>query len=178
MSRMSEPPLEYLRDCSNTSLRYFELSKLEHVANLRREMVVLLDEMMEESALALFARWMLEKRTISGGPSRNGSAAKSVEAKRARGLLGQFFNSGQILAGHDGGANGTAGTARGGVSAREEAADGAGCQGEARPEPEPAAPELAAAERPAARAERRMGRRNGRGARAAGREGAGEPEQL
>lgn len=57
-----EPPVRYLRDCSDTSLRLFEVSKLEHVANLRRELRALWEEMLEESALAQLARWMIENR--------------------------------------------------------------------------------------------------------------------
>jgi len=94
MTRPAGPPVEYLRQCSSTSLRYFEMSKLEHVANLRRELTVLLDEMMEESALALFARWMLEKRVEPGGATGSGgSAAKAGAARRVRRLLADFVAS-------------------------------------------------------------------------------------
>ena len=68
------------------------MSKLEHVANLRRELAVLMDEMMEESALALFARWMLERRSIAvAAPGSAGHAAKSGAAKPARSLLAEFL---------------------------------------------------------------------------------------
>src|SRR5271155_1724926 len=99
MNRENEPPVEYLRQCSPTSLRYFEMSKLEHVANLRRELAVLLEQMMEESALALFARWMLEKRVAPRGPSAaaglsptgaNGNGAKAASARLERRLLSDF----------------------------------------------------------------------------------------
>ena len=92
MTRSAGPPEEYLRECSSTSLRYFEMSKLEHVANLRKELTVLLDEMMEESALALFARWMLERRT---GPENaaGGGAAKSQTTRRLQRLLADFVAS-------------------------------------------------------------------------------------
>jgi len=99
MTRLGNPPEDYLRECSSTSLRYFEMSKLEHVANLRRELSVLLDEMMEESALALFARWMLEKRagpagsSIRGGPGTNGNEAKSGVSRHARRLLEDFVSA-------------------------------------------------------------------------------------
>jgi hypothetical protein len=79
MARFASPPVEYLQECSSTSLRYFEMSKLEHAANLRRELAVLLDEMMEETALALLARWMLERRS-----GRGGSASPSGEPRGRR----------------------------------------------------------------------------------------------
>jgi hypothetical protein len=63
MASTFEPPIQYLRECSDNSLRHFEVVKLEHVANLRRELRVLWDEMLEESSLALLARWMLEHRS-------------------------------------------------------------------------------------------------------------------
>ena len=62
MSATFEPPMQYLRECSDSSLRHYEVIKLEHVANLRRELRVLWDEMLEESSLALLARWMIEHR--------------------------------------------------------------------------------------------------------------------
>jgi len=71
------------------------MSKLEHVANLRRELAVLLEEMMEESALALFARWMLEKRTDragGAGSGANGSEEKARVSRRAQGLLADFVS--------------------------------------------------------------------------------------
>src|SRR5271170_707047 len=96
MNRASGPPEDYLRECSSTSLRYFEMSKLVHVANLRRELSVLLDEMLEESALALFARWMLEKRSepgVSAGAGANAGDEKARASRRARRLLADFVSS-------------------------------------------------------------------------------------
>lgn len=63
MSATFEPPMQYLRECSDNSLRHYEVVKLEHVANLRRELRVLWEEMLEESSLALLSRWMLEHRS-------------------------------------------------------------------------------------------------------------------
>ena len=161
MTRFSSPPVEYLRECSSTSLRYFEMSKLEHVANLRRELTVLLDEMMEEAALALFARWMLEKRSIPEPTSRNGREGKSVESKRARSLLAQFITGAVHPVGPRAPANGHPGKARIDGSAAAGAGGDAGIgptTGEGSPD------EQASACRTTSRAERRLGRRNGRGA--------------
>jgi len=91
MARCDGPPVEYLRQCSNTSLRYFEMSKLEHVANLRRELTVLMEEMMEESALALFARWIIERRSGDAAASGNELGGKSAAARRARKLLAELL---------------------------------------------------------------------------------------
>ena len=175
MTRMSEPPMEYLRDCSNTSLRYFELSKLEHVANLRRELVVLLDEMMEESALALFARWMLEKRSNSNGASRNGRGAKSLDSKRARAVLAQFFSAAPIVGEPSGAASAAAEKARAEAPSRGETAEAAGA---VSPDAEQHSRELASPEPSAPRAERRTERRTARCTRMSGRECVEDPERL
>jgi hypothetical protein len=54
------PPSDYLRGASRSSLQSFELSRLNHAANLRREIAVLIDQWLEETAEAMLARWMLE----------------------------------------------------------------------------------------------------------------------
>jgi hypothetical protein len=55
-----DPPWEYLSNASSTSLQSFELSRLNHAANLRREIGALLDQWLEETSQALLARWLLE----------------------------------------------------------------------------------------------------------------------
>lgn len=56
------PPLDYLRKASPASLQSFELSRLNHAANLRREIATLIDQWIQESSEALLARWMLDHR--------------------------------------------------------------------------------------------------------------------
>ena len=55
-----EPPLEYLHAASRASLQSFELTRLNHAANLRSEIGALIDQWLEETAEAMLARWMLE----------------------------------------------------------------------------------------------------------------------
>ena len=175
MNHFSDPPVEYLRECSSTSLRYFEMSKLEHVANLRRELTVLLDEMMEESALALFARWMLEKRSIPQGASRNGNGGKSLESKRARSLLAQFVTGAVLPPDSRSSANGSAPKSRNDAS--PAGAGVGGSNGELPPNGESRQRGHLSAEGAPARADHRMGRRNGRGTRT-GRRGSAETPQI
>ena len=78
MSETFEPPIKYLRNCSENSLRQYELSKLEHVANLRRELRALWEEMTEESALALLARWILENCSEIRGTLRPAEPASAM----------------------------------------------------------------------------------------------------
>jgi hypothetical protein len=54
------PPSDYLRSASRTSLQSFELARLNHAANLRREITTLIDQWLEETAEAMLARWMLD----------------------------------------------------------------------------------------------------------------------
>lgn len=55
-----EPPLQYLRAASRASLQSFELTRLNHAANLRGEIGALVDQWLEETAEAMLARWILE----------------------------------------------------------------------------------------------------------------------
>jgi hypothetical protein len=59
-TRAFKPPWSYLRQASESSLRSFELSRLNHAANLRKEIVALLDQWLEETAEARLARCLLD----------------------------------------------------------------------------------------------------------------------
>ena len=74
----TQPPWEFLLSASRTSLQSYELSRLGHAANLRKEITALLDQWLEENASAMLARWLMEQRerpsqalesAPSGGPS-------------------------------------------------------------------------------------------------------------
>jgi hypothetical protein len=54
------PPLDYLQAASRTSLQSFELTRLNHAANLRNEIAALIDQWIQETTEALLARWMLD----------------------------------------------------------------------------------------------------------------------
>ena len=59
-----DPPLDYLHSASVSSLESYELSRLNHAANLRREIAALLDQWIEETVHARLARWVLEDRAL------------------------------------------------------------------------------------------------------------------
>jgi hypothetical protein len=63
------PPLDYLHTASRSSLQSFELARLNHAANLRREISVLMDQWIEETSEAMLARWMLENHSRLHQPS-------------------------------------------------------------------------------------------------------------
>ena len=58
----AQPPWEFLLSASRTSLQSFELSRLSHAANLRKEITQLLDSWLEENSAAMLARWLMEQR--------------------------------------------------------------------------------------------------------------------
>jgi hypothetical protein len=47
---------------SRTSLQSYELSRLSHAANLRKEISALMEQWIEENSNALLARWLMQYR--------------------------------------------------------------------------------------------------------------------
>jgi hypothetical protein len=58
----TQPPWEFLLSASRNSLQSYELSRLSHAANLRKEIGALLDLWMEKNSAAMLARWLMEQR--------------------------------------------------------------------------------------------------------------------
>ena len=58
----TQPPWEFLLSASRNSLQSYELSRLSHAANLRKEIGALLDLWLEENSAAMLARWLMEQR--------------------------------------------------------------------------------------------------------------------
>jgi hypothetical protein len=69
-TRRVTPPWDYLHEASGPSLESFELSRLNHAANLRKEIAALLEQWIEETAEALLARWVREDRRLPAHPER------------------------------------------------------------------------------------------------------------
>jgi hypothetical protein len=53
-------PLNFLLGCSQVSLDNYELARLGELADLRKEFHILFDRLIEQSALALLAKWFRE----------------------------------------------------------------------------------------------------------------------
>jgi hypothetical protein len=68
VSRLA-PPLDYLQAASRASLQSFELTRLNHAANLRQEIAALIDQWIQESSEALLARWMLDHHKSLQSPA-------------------------------------------------------------------------------------------------------------
>jgi len=58
----TQAPWEFLLSASRNTLQCYELSRLAHASNLRKEITELLDAWMEENTAALLARWLIEQR--------------------------------------------------------------------------------------------------------------------
>jgi hypothetical protein len=77
MSRFSsQAPWEFLLSASRTTLQSYELSRLAHAANLRKEIAELLDQWMTENTSANLARWLIDQRerTVGTPPVEPGDA--------------------------------------------------------------------------------------------------------
>src|SRR5271156_5128487 len=58
----SQPPWEFLLTASRNSLQSYELTRLSHAANLRKEITALMDQWLEENSSAAVARWLIAQR--------------------------------------------------------------------------------------------------------------------
>ena len=56
------PPWEFLLPASRNSLQSYQLSRLSHASNLRKEITALVDQWVEENSSAMLAGWLLENR--------------------------------------------------------------------------------------------------------------------
>jgi hypothetical protein len=66
---MKIPPFDFLHLCSGVSLQDFELDRLNQVANLRKDLEVIQDALLQAESEALLARWLIDYRNklISAG---------------------------------------------------------------------------------------------------------------
>jgi hypothetical protein len=62
--------LEYLRNASPSMLQAFELSRLNHVSNMRKELQGLIDQIVTEMSEAALARTLLDHRKELRHPKR------------------------------------------------------------------------------------------------------------
>jgi hypothetical protein len=79
-----------LLSASKYSLQSYELSRLSHAANLRKEIGQLLDSWLEENTSAMLARWLMEQREHSAHTPEPISAA-DVRAKAPHSVSDNFL---------------------------------------------------------------------------------------
>jgi hypothetical protein len=84
-SRSIRPPWEYLQQATVPALQSFELSRLNHASNLKKEIDTLLEQWLDETAAAMLARFLMEQPSEPGrAPVRN--AAKQFQDAPQKGL--------------------------------------------------------------------------------------------
>lgn len=90
----TQPPWEFLLSASRNSLHSYELSRLSHAANLRKEITALVDQWVEENSSAMLARWLIEQReralTVPEAIP-NGEARPAGAPKNAHSVSDNFF---------------------------------------------------------------------------------------
>jgi hypothetical protein len=78
ISRFS-PPLDYLQAASRASLQSFELTRLNHAANLRQEIAALMDQWVQETSEAMLARWMLDHhKSLQPSPMSSSDVVRTL----------------------------------------------------------------------------------------------------
>lgn len=73
-----QPPWEFLLTASRNSLQSYELTRLSHAANLRKEIGTLLDQWLAENSAASVARWLIDQRER---PATHGEAPSGAEVR-------------------------------------------------------------------------------------------------
>jgi hypothetical protein len=84
----TQPPWEFLLSASRNSLQSYELSRLSHAANLRKEITQLLDSWLEENSAAMLARWLMQQREApvcseQSAPERSEDPLAAVASERS-----------------------------------------------------------------------------------------------
>ena len=75
----TQPPWEFLLSASRVSLQSYELSRLSHAANLRKEIAALLDQWVDESSAAMLARYLMDLRERPSRAPETAPAAESLQ---------------------------------------------------------------------------------------------------
>jgi hypothetical protein len=83
----TQPPWEFLLTASRNTLQSYELSRLGHAANLRKEISSLLDQWLDENANAMVARWLIEQRqrTVLASEAQRAADTDATEPSPANG---------------------------------------------------------------------------------------------
>lgn len=88
----SQPPWEFLLTASRNSLQSYELTRLSHAANLRKEIVALMDQWLEENSSAAVARWLIIQHARPAEAQEATGAAPSRSAGPEAGRNGASDN--------------------------------------------------------------------------------------
>ncbi len=86
----TQPPWEFLLSASRNSLQSYELSRLNHAANLRKEIGALLDLWIEENSAAMLARWLMEQQERPQQAQEDAPAGEAL-SKNGHAVSDNFF---------------------------------------------------------------------------------------
>lgn len=100
-TRSYQPPWEFLLSASKNSLQSFELSRLSNAANLRKEIVTLLDQWRADQASATLVRLLLQERERTVGVSETASSP-AEPAPGAQTVSDNFFTDRAVPRGRNG----------------------------------------------------------------------------
>src|ERR1700679_165974 len=67
--RDTQPPLDFFLTSSATGLQSYELSRMNHAANLRKELRQIMEEWIQAEVNSRFARLVMESRTLLPCPA-------------------------------------------------------------------------------------------------------------
>lgn len=74
--------LDYLARCSQTSLESFELARLNDLANLRKQMIDVIDEWVEADIQARIAEWILLRRRRQAALRTSPQSVRRIRSKQ------------------------------------------------------------------------------------------------
>lgn len=80
---MKRESIDFLLSCSDISLGDFELSRLNRVSNLRKQLRAIEDELLREEAEAMLARWLIENRGALVAIGRAGALQESFNFRES-----------------------------------------------------------------------------------------------
>jgi hypothetical protein len=77
----TQPPWEFLMTASHNTLQSYELSRLGHASNLRKEIGELLDQWLEENTSAAVARCLINQRSQPPRPELSSPEVTATPAQ-------------------------------------------------------------------------------------------------
>src|SRR5882672_12659873 len=87
----TQPPWEFLLSASRNSLQSYELSRLSHASNLRKEITALVDQWVDENSSAQLARWLMEHREREHPVAETVAQTAPQQPARAAGASDNFL---------------------------------------------------------------------------------------
>ncbi len=81
--KTTKPMLDYLATCSQTSLEAFELARLNDLANIRKQMMEVVNDWVEADIQARIAEWILVRRRQQATLRATSQNFRRIRSKQA-----------------------------------------------------------------------------------------------